>query len=101
MNAQNPFRQYDRSTRPLTSWMVVLVFLMISRSLNCVTEGAPPTTRPMEVPPLRWRATKPQLVYTSKSSHRYATQPCIIRLRDGTLLASTPIFAERFGVSRI
>jgi len=37
---------------------------------------------------LRWQATKPQLVHASESSHRYTAMPCLVRLQDGTLLAS-------------
>ena len=53
--------------------------------------GEPKTVQATAPPPpagLRWRATKPQLVHAGESVHRYAARPCMVRLEDGTLLAS-------------
>ena len=37
----------------------------------------------MSAQEIKWKATKPQLVYVSESPDRYAALPCIIRLQDG------------------
>ena len=51
--------------------------------------ASPPPAPPAEPPPrYRWRATKPRLVHAGESAHRYAAMPCMVRLADGTLLAS-------------
>ena len=65
-----------------------LGFLVFAEDVELLPIGNLKTS--LTAPPagLRWRATKPQLVHAGESVHRYAARPCMVRLEDGTLLAS-------------
>ena len=69
-----------------------LGFLVFAEGVELLSIGGPETgqaTAPAPPPAgLRWRATKPQLVHAGESVHRYAARPCMVRLKDGTLLTS-------------
>ena len=69
-----------------------LGFFVFAEGVELLPIGEPKTvqaTAPAPPPAgLRWRATKPQLVHAGESVHRYAARPCMVRLEDGTLLAS-------------
>jgi len=76
---------FERSRQLSTLRMVALAFLMISTSHRCGAEEHPTGTQPSNEPLLHWRATQPKLVHVAQGE---GAVPSIIRLRDGTLLAS-------------
>ena len=62
------------------------------KGIEILPIGEPETAQATRSAPspkgLRWRATKPQLIHAGESAYRYAARPCMVRLEDGTLLAS-------------
>ena len=82
---------FSRTTLPIAfrgSRRRVWRILTLLTALSQATIWAQQEGRMVSPQEIKWRATKPQLVYVSESPDRYAALPCIIRLQDGTLLAS-------------
>ena len=77
---------FRRSRRMV--WGILTLLTALSQPTIWAQEAQQVAANQMSAQEIKWKATKPQLVYVSESPDRYAALPCIIRLQDGTLLAS-------------